>query len=375
MPVVSFIVPVFNAENYLSVCLDSILNQTVKDIQIVCINDCSSDSSKSILELYADRDSRIEIVNFPINKGSGAARNEGIEKATGTYIRMVDADDFIPLDSTEKLVNAAVRYKSDFVRGGYLKCQSNECEGSKKGGRYPEKLLVNGSMKTNRELWYFDQHWTYLFRSDLIKEHATSRYDEEMANGEDVVFLIQLVPYMGRVTLIPETVYCYRNNPSSIMRSKKNKQYYLNLFKLYEMEYTQLASKGFQEQVDNFIFYHLFTILPNIVFPSIPDNLQRQDSLDVLTKLKKIFDKYDIKKLCFSSRYSWQKERALPLLSKQIVLLLSENYIQEAYEVIKEYGVSKRKIKVQKKKIRSLLDSTSWRITVPIRYIRKAFHK
>ena len=75
-----------------------------------------------------------------------------------------------------------------------------------------------------------------------------------MANGEDVSFLIQLVPFMERVTLIPEPVHCYRQNPLSITRRKKEKQYYLNLFKLDDLEYKQLASKGFREQVDYFIY-------------------------------------------------------------------------------------------------------------------------
>lgn len=369
MSIVSIIVPVYNAEKHLSFCLDSILNQTFEDIQVICINDGSSDCSRSVLQSYAGKDSRIEIINFPVNKGAGAARNVGIERSTGVYLRMVDSDDFIPLDSTEKLVNAAVKNKSDFVRGGYLKCKSSETEGAKRGGRYPEKLLVNGSIYSNRELWFFDQHSTYLFRSDLIKTRAKIRYDESMANGEDVSFLIQLVPFMERVTLIPETVYCYRQNRSSITRSKKDKQYYLNLFRLYDMEYRQLAAKGFREQVDYFIFYHLSVILPNIVFPSITANLQGRDAFEVLACLKRVIDEHEIKDLCFSNRYSWQKERQASLFSKQIVLMLSAGHVQEAYFLLKETRIREKKNKVLQAKVSALLQSTSWRITAPLRYI------
>jgi len=373
MPIVSFIVPVFNAESHLAFCLDSILNQTVTDIQIICINDCSLDSSQNILQVYADRDSRIEIIDFTVNKGAGAARNAGIERAAGTFMRMVDADDFIPLDSTEKLVNAAVKYQSDFVRGGFLHYQSNVGKAAKKGGRYPEKLLINGSIRTNKELWFFDQHCTFLFRSDLIKKQEKSRYDESMRNGQDVSFLIHLVPFMERVTLIPEPVHCYRQNPLSITKRKKEKQYYLNLFKLYDLEYRQLASKGFREQVDYFIYYHLFNILPNIVFPSISVNLQDQDAYEVLTRLKRVIDEHEIRDLCFSSLYGWQSERQLPLISKQIVLMLSAGYVQDAYLILKETGLMEKKQRVLQEKVVALLNSTSWRITAPLRYLINIF--
>ncbi len=373
MSLVSFIIPVFEVEKFLPCCLDSIQGQTMADIEIVCINDASPDQSKNIIEAYSRKDPRIKLLDLKKNRGKGYARNQGIKVARGQYIRMVDPDDFIPIDSTEKLLNTAIQYESNFVRGGFWRCRQNG-QKLRKGGRYPEKLLINASFHKDKELWFFDQHTTYLFKTDLIKK-AGAQYDENMSNGQDVAFLLPLVSYMEKVSLIPETVYFYRRNQKSVMNSHKNKQYYLNLFRLYEMEYEQLAAKGFQEQVDYFIFYHLSVILPKIVLPSIPDNLQRQESLEILTNLKNVIDTYDIKNLCFASQYSWQKERTVPLISKQIVLLLSENYIREAYEVIKEYGVNKKKIKAQKKKIRSLLDSTSWRITAPLRQIIKTFRK
>ena len=194
-----------------------------------------------------------------------------------------------------------------------------------------------------------------------------------MANGEDASFLIRLVPFMERVTLIPEPVHCYRQNPLSTTKRKKEKQYYLNLFKLYELEYKQLAPKGFREQVDYFIYYHLFSILPNIVFPSISANLQDQDAIEVLTCLKGVIDENEIRNLCFSSMYGWQSERQLPLISKQIVLMLSAGYVQDAYLILKEIGLREKKQRVLQEKVSALLNSTSWRITAPLRYLINIF--
>jgi hypothetical protein len=287
---------------------------------------------------------------------------------------MVDSDDFLPAGSTQKLVDAAVQYNSDFVRGGFWRCRSDGHK-LKKGGRYPEKLLSDGSFFKNRELWFFDQHTTYLYNSNLIQK-AGAKYDENMSNGEDVAFLLQLMPYMEHVTLIPETVYCYRKNPTSSMLGRKSKQYYLNLFKLYDMEYSQLAAIGFREQVDYFLSYHLGVILPKVVFPSIPDNLSDREAIEVLTSLKNIITELEIEKLCFSPAYSWQKQVRIPLLSKQVVLFLAAGHVAEAYAAIKEYVKTAQKNKeqrkvlsAQKRKIQSLQHSTSWRITKPLRIL------
>lgn len=375
MTLVSFIVPVYQAEEFLPFCLESIRNQSITDIEIICINDASSDQSKTLIQACSQKDPRIISIDLEKNMGSGYARNQGLKVAKGKYIRMVDADDFIPSDSTRKLLDASVQYGSDFVRGGFWRCRSDGQQ-LRKGGRYPDKLLINGSFRHDRELWFFDQHWTYLYKREVIRK-AGARYDEGMGNGQDVAFLLPLLPYMKKVTIIPETIYFYRRNQTSIMNSHKNKQYYLNLFQLYEMEYQQLASVGFREQVDYFIFYHLANILPGVVFPSIPGNLQDQEAVEVLSTLKEIFDKYNIRELCMSSKYAWQKERTIPLLSKQIVTLLSENYVRESYAVIEEYVKNKKHIRVQQaliekqqKQIRSLLTSTSWRLTAPLRWLK-----
>ena len=111
---VSVIVPVYNDELYLSNCLESLINQSLKDIEIICINDGSSDNSLSILEDYSDKDDRISYYS-QANKGPGAARNKGIEKAKGDYIAFVDADDWLDLNALEKLYNQSIKNDSDMV--------------------------------------------------------------------------------------------------------------------------------------------------------------------------------------------------------------------------------------------------------------------
>ena len=112
---VSIIVPVYNTEKYLSRCLDSIINQTLKEIEIICINDGSTDKSFEILTEYAKKDKRIVIINFEQNHGVSFARNKALEIAKGHYIGFVDSDDYVDLKYYEELYSYSKNY--DIVRG------------------------------------------------------------------------------------------------------------------------------------------------------------------------------------------------------------------------------------------------------------------
>lgn len=112
---ISVIVPVYNVENYLRECLESIINQTLKEIEILCIDDCSTDNSYSILEEYAKKDNRIILIKNLENKGGGYNRNIGIKEARGEYISFIDSDDYVLKDYLENLYNTAKKYNSDIV--------------------------------------------------------------------------------------------------------------------------------------------------------------------------------------------------------------------------------------------------------------------
>ena len=103
MPNLSIITPIYNTQKYLNRCLDSLINQTLKDIEIICINDCSTDNSLEILKEYQNKDKRIKIINLKENKKQGYARNIALNEANGEYIGFIDSDDWIDLNYFEKL--------------------------------------------------------------------------------------------------------------------------------------------------------------------------------------------------------------------------------------------------------------------------------
>ena len=110
----SVIIPVYNVENYLRECLDSIINQTVKDIEIICVDDGSTDSSPDILKEYQNKDSRIRIITKE-NGGQASARNLGIKEAQGEYIVFIDSDDFIESEMLENLLFKVSEYSKHVI--------------------------------------------------------------------------------------------------------------------------------------------------------------------------------------------------------------------------------------------------------------------
>ncbi len=112
---ISVIVPVYNVEDYLIECLTSIINQTLKEIEIICIDDCGTDNSINILKEYAKKDDRIRIISHKENKGLGPARNTGIKESKGEYISFIDSDDYISRDYLENLYNTIIKYDTDIV--------------------------------------------------------------------------------------------------------------------------------------------------------------------------------------------------------------------------------------------------------------------
>ena len=105
-PVVSLLVPIYNVERYLAECLDSALGQSLRDIEIICINDGSTDSSRKIIERYLQADSRVRVIDKP-NSGYGASMNQGLDAARGEYVGILESDDFFESDALERLLDAA----------------------------------------------------------------------------------------------------------------------------------------------------------------------------------------------------------------------------------------------------------------------------
>jgi len=202
MPKVSVIIPVYKVEKQLSACLDSVINQTFKDIEIICINDCSPDNCRKILQTYAEKDDRIKIIDFKRNKGAGAARNAGIDAAGGEYTGFVDGDDFIDLNFYERLYNRAAATGADTVKGELWEINSGSSE-----PQMPAVYDLNGLIKKDKAYFYYT--FTSAIYSKNFLDKYKIRFPEGLCHLEDPCFTIKAAFYYDKVEIADNAKYYY----------------------------------------------------------------------------------------------------------------------------------------------------------------------
>ncbi len=221
---VSIIVPVYNIEKYLAKCLDSLINQTLEDIEIICVNDGSTDNSAEILNEYAQKDCRIKIINQD-NAGLSAARNTGINAANGEYIGYVDSDDWIDLNFYEKLYNAAKDTDADIVVAG-IKRVGGEHYKEKVFLKFEEPATTENTDEKFRLCDIPDKSyvWNKIYKLSEIKKH--NLYFRVGVNYEDIIYAPKIIHTLKRLTTVPDTYYYYLKRRGSIVAQKSQKKYF-----------------------------------------------------------------------------------------------------------------------------------------------------
>lgn len=219
---VSIIIPVYNVEQYISQCLDSLINQTLQEIEIICINDGSKDNSLNILNDYAKKDSRIKIINKK-NEGLSCARNDGLKAASGEYIGYVDSDDWVAEDFYEKLFIAAKKYNADIAAGNIVRCGKLVRKYRIKYEK--EELLTDGLEKLKAaQIPKYNYVWNKIYKRETLL-----KLDIPFPAGkvyEDIRWSIKVIYYLENLVTVPESNYYYRKNQNSIVsvtkKSEKN---------------------------------------------------------------------------------------------------------------------------------------------------------
>ena len=229
---ISIIVPMYNVERYLTRCLDSIVNQTYHNLQIICVNDGSPDNCLSIARYYAKQDSRIIVID-QINQGVSAARNIGLSKAVGDYIMFVDSDDWLDLECCRTVLELALRKDYDVVLWPYRKIFSNrvenqfvyngdidfDCKSSIKNGIF--KDLIGPSENDLKRPYVLDSKVTVhckLYKSSLIKKHNIRFIDmKTIGTSEDLLFNILVFNNVDSAYFLNVALYNYlKINENSI---------------------------------------------------------------------------------------------------------------------------------------------------------------
>lgn len=214
---VSIIVPIYNTEEYLEDCLSSIVNQSLNNIEIILVNDGSTDGSADIIESYHQKYPKCIRVFHQKNQGQASARNLGIEKATGKFIGFVDSDDTIIPEMFEKMYLKAEEEEADMVECDYRYCkiQDGQNVAIKKYGTIKER--------NNSAELFIDplvSPWNKLFRKSLL-DNSLIRFPEGLIY-EDTAFYIELIPWINRISFVSEVLVLHYSRENSTQTKKNN---------------------------------------------------------------------------------------------------------------------------------------------------------
>ena len=218
-PLVSIILPVYNTAPYLNRCMDSIISQTYEKLEIICVDDGSTDGSERILEEYAKKDLRIKVIHKK-NGGESSARNVGLKMMTGQYIGFLDCDDWVEADMYEKLVLAIIEKEVDMVASAWYK-DSDE-ESIRVSNKLPVSEAVFGKEELLNYLYKRDYYrgfaymWNKLYKRNLFyKNNKLMLFDESLTLGGDVLYLGQLALNTQNAFYLDEPFYHYYQRDDS----------------------------------------------------------------------------------------------------------------------------------------------------------------
>lgn len=270
-PKVSIIVPVYNAEKYLARCIHSLRNQSLTDLEIILVDDSSSDSSLELCKQFSKEDPRIQVIHKP-NEGAGKARNAALSVATGQYIGFVDSDDFVAPNMFQTLYEKAELYHSDLVLsgvlyvGGIMYSEEGECTRKTFFDRDTQfeteeelkelRMGIVGALPTDPDdSKYGSSIWKNLFKNEIIRQNNLTFLSEREVLSEDALFMIDYISCISKATGISEALYHYCRNEDSISKSYKKDRFAQSLVFVGEVEKRfkkDIPSEEYQLYIDRF---------------------------------------------------------------------------------------------------------------------------
>lgn len=339
---ISVILPVYNSEKYLRECLDSIINQTFDDIEVLCINDGSSDGSLKILEEYAQRDDRITVVDQE-NQGVAKTRNRALGMVSGNYVYFMDSDDTLDTGAFKKLHANLKSNGSDFC---IMKVMFTDGDETYKFPAFDLEKEFSGVNFSRFTFTYRDvkSHvlndlfapWLKMYSREFLMSDDFTFPD--IKSYSDAPFHVKTFLKAEKISFVPEYLYHYRENDDSLVHSSSNT---VNFFTLSDIIEEYLVENGhFDEFREEFSSFKIVKLVYYMGFT---------DSEDYYIKAKEILSRENLK----NSPLTPQKD-----IDKAEIVLDSDN-LKECKLALELYDCKRR--------VKSMQESKSWKITQPLR--------
>lgn len=369
-PTISVIIPVYNAEPFLEEAINSVLNQTFKDIELVCVNDGSPDNSLEMLNEFAKKDSRVKVINKE-NGGCGSARNKSLDNATGDYIYFFDPDDYILPNAFEKLYKNAIINDSDLVMFKIARFVDGQPVDYSKPGFEFEKIFKDANFNnftfTSKDIKSHVLNssfapWTKLYKKEFLDSYDDFRFDLGVA-FDDVPFHVKSMLRAKKISYIPEFFYHYRFNPNSVNNTSSNG---IDIFKICDLVEEFLKKESYYNEFEN--EFKLFKITQIINY------LISTDSEEYYQLAREEFSKIQLSDN-FKINKNLLKQYNLVLKIKTFKEFKLNDYSIKIKSLEKENKKLNKELKKVKKQNKKLINSNSWKITKPIRSVRNKIRK
>ena len=280
---ISVIVPCYNVEKYVSKCLDSLINQTYKNLEIICVEDCATDNTYNILKEYVKKDSRIKLIKNKKNGGLSYSRNEGIKNATGSYLSFIDSDDYVDNNFYEVLYKSLKKNKADIsICDMKVVYEDTKQESISKCCNYEEFNVVN---VVNNGL--AASACNKLFKKELFNDYL---FEVGKVN-EDIAVVIPALVHAKSIAYAPNVYYYYVQRGGSIQNSGFSDKRF-DIF--YGVDTTLDRIKGCKnyEDIKDALIYNQIIVVLIYIIPKIKDRKRRKE---VLKKYNELSSKYNIR--------------------------------------------------------------------------------
>ncbi|WP_320005712.1 glycosyltransferase family 2 protein [Maridesulfovibrio sp.] len=288
MPKVSVVVAVYNAQQWLPHFFACLQKQTLKDFEVLLVDDCSTDGSVAMIREMSGFDPRFKLLPQPENMGAGPARNRGIMEAAGETLCFADPDDQLPENSLEVRYNAYKKHNAivrachgEFTNDGILLNQETRPE------RFPDICKPVDYVKHSTVGLFFCAHWAWLFPTDLLRRKKIFN-GLNMRTAEDIVFLARLFFHIPRMVWIPDTVYYWVKRSDSLSSTVYSAEHYVNYLQCCEVFYEEAAKAGQLRIADMFFNEYLSTYIPNLLNSICDENNDEEDAQDFVIQMARI---------------------------------------------------------------------------------------
>ena len=303
---ISVIIPVFNVEEYLHVCLNSLLNQSYEDFEVICIDDASTDSSLEILEYFAKKDSRIKILKNDSNKGPGYSRNLGLNISKGKYIAFLDGDDWFSSNAFEILLEKSEKDNLDVLMFRNIVYYQN----SKRFGmeayydmdylnEFESKVFNHFDLDKKKFFSMSNAPWNKIYLKSFLDENNI-RFTNKNLIHEDNPFFYKVITSAKRVSRIKTYLHCRRRRPESIT-TLTNERVFDNIEISYLIIEIFLENPQLYEYYKKEVLTFIFASLLNWKYELIEDNLKKEFYNEVLKVYEIFYNKYNLKQDIFEN--------------------------------------------------------------------------